>query len=142
MNVRDAMSKTISTAHPSSTVKEVAVMMRGEDCGFVPILRDDRLEGVVTDRDIIVRFCADGGSEANMRTTPISEIMTAKPISVQADASLEDAGHLMATHGIRRLTVLDGTHLVGILSFGNLEQALHAHGACAEEVMLGVTAGA
>lgn len=142
MKVRDAMAKTISTAHPSSTVREVAVMMQREDCGFVPIMRDAHLEGVVTDRDIVVRFCADGGADANMLTTPIGEVMTAMPISVHADSSLEDAGHLMATNGVRRLPVLDGSRLVGVVSFGNLEQALHAHGECAEEVTLGVTAGA
>jgi CBS domain-containing protein len=142
MQVRDAMAKTISTAHPSSTVNDVAVIMRREDCGFVPIVRDDQLAGVVTDRDIVVRCCADEGTESTMLSTPISDIMTAKPVSVQAESSLEDAGHLMAMNAIRRLPVLDGSQLVGILSFGNLEQALHGHGDCAEEVTLGVTVGA
>lgn len=116
-------------------------MMRREGCGFIPVVRDDHLEGVVTDRDIVIRFCADGGGEANMRTTPIADIMTRHPIGIQADAELEDAGHLMAEHQIRRLVVLDGMRLVGVLSFGNLEQALNAHGSCAEEVVLGVTSG-
>jgi CBS domain-containing protein len=142
MKVRDAMAKTIATAQPSTTIKEVAVMMRREDCGFIPVLRGDHLEGVVTDRDIVVRFCADGAPEASMITTPISEIMTTTPIAIRADANLEDAGHLMAEHQVRRLVVLDGARVVGILSFGNLEQAVHAHGACAEEVTLGVTSGA
>jgi CBS domain-containing protein len=142
VKVREPMAKTISTAHPPSTVKDVAVMMRREDCGFVPIVRDDQLAGVVTDRDIVVRFCADGGGEANMLTTPIGEVMSATPTSVRADSSLEGAGHLMAINGVRRPPVLDGSRLVGVLSFGNLEQALHAHGACAEEVTPGVTVGA
>ncbi len=141
MQVRDAMTKTIATAHPSTTIKEVAVMMRREDCGFIPILRGEHLEGVVTDRDLVVRFLADGSAEASMLTVPIADIMTTRPIAIQADARLEDAGHLMAEHQVRRLVVLDGMRLVGVLSFGDLEQALHAHGDCAEEVILGVTSG-
>jgi len=141
MQVRDAMATTIARAEPSTTVKEVAVMMRREDCGFIPIVRGEHLDGVVTDRDIVVRFCAEGLGEGSMLTTPIADIMTTRPISIQADANLEDAGHLMAEHQIRRLVVLDGQRMVGVLSFGNLEQALHAHGACAEEVVLGVTSG-
>jgi CBS domain-containing protein len=142
MQVRDAMAKTIVTANPSDTVTDVADMMRHQDCGFVPVQRDGQLVGVVTDRDIVIRFCADTDPHADMRTTPISEIMSKTPIAIQSEASLEDAGDLMAEHQIRRLAVLDGTRLVGVLSFGNLEQALHARGACAEEVLLGVTAGA
>ena len=141
MQVRDAMAKTIARAEPSTTIKEVAVMMRREDCGFIPIVRGEHLDGVVTDRDIVVRFCADGLAEGSMLTTPIADIMTTRPISIQADANLEDAGHLMAEHQIRRLVVLEGQRVVGVLSFGNLEQALHAHGECAEEVVLGVTSG-
>lgn len=120
MQVRDAMAKTISTVHPAATIREVAEIMKREDCGFVPILRDDRLVGVVTDR----------------------EIMTATPCTVQADASLEDAAHVMAIHQVRRLPVLDGTLLVGILSYGNLEQAFLAHGVYAEQATLGVAIGA
>ncbi len=141
MHVRDAMATTLVVAHPSTTIKEVAVMMRRQDCGFIPIIRDDRLDGVVTDRDIVLRFCADGGTDASMLTTPIGDIMTRRPVGVQADADIEAAGHLMAEHHVRRLPVLDGTRLVGVLSFGDLEQALHARGNCAEEVTLGVTSG-
>ncbi len=120
MQVRDAMAKTISTAHPAATIREVAEIIKREDCGFVPILRDDRLVGVVTDR----------------------EIMTATPCTVQADASLEDAAHVMAIHQVRRLPVLDGTSSVGILSYGNLEQAFLAHGVYGEQATLDVAIGA
>jgi CBS domain-containing protein len=142
MQVRDAMAKTISTAHPAATIREVAEIMKREDCGFVPILRDDRLVGVVTDRDIVIRFCSDGASGRSLVTTPVSEIMTATPRTVQADPSLEDAAHVMAIHQVRRLPVLDGTLLVGILSYGNLEQAFLAHGVYGEQVTLGVAIGA
>lgn len=142
MQVREAMAKTISTAHTTSSVREVAEIMQREDCGFVPVMADGELVGVVTDRDIVLRFCAAGAPSPSVDAMPIGEIMTPGGICVQADASLEDAGHLMAEHAVRRLPVLEDDKLVGILSFGNLEQAVHAHGECAEEVMLGVTVGA
>ena len=116
MHVRDAMAKTISTAHPAAAITGVAEIIKREDCGFVPILRDDRLVGVVADRDIVIRFCSDRASGRSLVTTPVSKIMTAPPCTVQADASLEDAAHVMAIHQVRRLPVLDGTLFVGILS--------------------------
>ena len=68
--------------------------------------------------------------------------MTQGAWTIDADAAIEAAAHEMAVHELRRLPVMQNDRLVGILSYGNLEQALHAEGAAAAEATLGVTHGA
>ena len=140
MQVREAMAKTISTAKPQDTVARVAELMKMEDCGFIPIVNDGHVLGVVTDRDIVMRCLADG--HANVLDETIDHVMTPSTWTIDAGAPIETAAHEMAVHEVRRLPVIEEGALVGILSYGNLEQALHAAGAAATEATLGVTHGA
>jgi CBS domain-containing protein len=140
MKVREAMAKTISTAAPSDTIARVAALMKKEDCGFIPVVDGDEVVGVVTDRDIVLRCLAEGN--ADVLSAPVDRVMTRSAWTIEADAAIEAAAHEMAVHEVRRLPVTENGRLVGILSYGNLEQALHAHGAAAEEATLGVTHGA
>jgi CBS domain-containing protein len=140
MQVRDAMARTISTAGPSDTVARVAGLMKKEDCGFIPVVDGGRLVGVVTDRDIVIRCLADG--HADVLDETVDDLMSPDVWTIDAGAPIETAAHEMAAHEVRRLPVVEGGALVGILSYGNLEQALHGKGAAAEEATLGVTHGA
>ena len=140
MKVREAMAKTISTAAPDDTVARAAELMKTEDCGFIPVVAEDKVVGVVTDRDIVIRCLADG--HADVLSETIDHVMTAGARTIDADAPLEVAAHEMASHEVRRLPVMEKDRLVGILSYGNLEQALHAQGAAATGATLGVTHGA
>lgn len=140
MQVREAMAKTISTATPEDTISRVASIMREEDCGFIPVVREDEVVGVVTDRDLVLRVIADGPAE--VPAIPVGDVMTRSVWSVGADEPIEAAAHQMAEHGVRRLPVMNSGRLVGILSYGNLEQALRAEGPAASEATLGVTQGA
>jgi CBS domain-containing protein len=141
MQVREAMAKTISTAAPDETIADVAALMKQEDCGFIPIVGGGELVGVVTDRDLVLRVMANGAAEAPA-AIPVGEVMTRSVWSVGTDEPIGAAAHEMAEHGVRRLPVMEGGRLVGVLSYGNLEQALHAEGAAAAEATLGVTQGA
>jgi CBS domain-containing protein len=114
--------------------------MQKENCGFVPILDGDALIGVVTDRDMVIRGLA--GEHADLAGEPVERVMTKNAFTIGPDASLEDAAHVMAEHEVRRLPVVEAGALVGILTYGNLEQALHARGRAAAEATLGVTQGA
>jgi CBS domain-containing protein len=114
MTVQQAMTTSISTARPSSTITEVAEMMRRDDCGFIPVLKDDRLVGVITDRGLVIRYLAGDGAHANMLTEQIGNIMMSAPVSVQAGESIENAGRLMAEHQVRRLPLMDNGRLVGV----------------------------
>lgn len=140
MMVREAMAKTISTARPTETLSAVAGKMKAEDCGFIPVVDGYTLVGVVTDRDIVIRCLADG--RVDPRSETVDHAMTPSVWTVKADASIEAAAHVMAEHEVRRLPVIEDDAVVGVISYGNLEQALHAQGAAASEVTLGVTHGA
>lgn len=94
---------------------------------------------VVTDRDIVVRFVAEGADDA--RSLPVSEIMTSTVTVVGPEDDLTAAGEAMRAAAVRRLAVVDGGRLVGVLSHGALVQATECEGA-GRLATLGVTAGA
>jgi CBS domain-containing protein len=139
MKVRDAMAKTISTASPTDTVRRLASVMKKGDCGFVPVVEEGRLVGVVTDRDIVLRCLANGHGDIGHESA--AEIMSPAVVTVAPDDDLEEAAHRMARSEVRRLPVLEDGHIVGILSLGNLVQATEDTGPAVEAV-LGVTHGA
>jgi CBS domain-containing protein len=88
--------------------------MRGLDVGAFPICGDDdRLKGMVTDPDILVRCLAEG---ADPTSTPVSELAEGKPVTLGADDPIDQALQTMIEHGVRRLPVIDGDRLVGMVS--------------------------
>jgi CBS domain-containing protein len=139
MKVREAMARTISTAGPQDTIQHVAQLMKKEDAGFIPIVQDGSLIGVITDRDIVLRCIADAKSD--ILKDPVSACMSKDVVSVSPDADLEEAARLMNQKEIRRLPVVEGNKVVGVLSHGNLVQAAHSEGP-ADTATLGVTRGA
>jgi CBS domain-containing protein len=137
--VREVMAKTICTAKKSDNVERVGRMMKDDNCGFVPVTEDGRVIGVITDRDIVMR-CVSAGHTDTMRTSA-GEVMSTHVISIDVNDTLDRAGELMAGHQVRRLPVVENGQLVGVLSHGNLVQALHGGGA-ALWATVGVTQGA
>ena len=114
MNVRDVMTARPRCAAPDTPLSQVAELMETEDIGAIPILDRDRLVGMITDRDIVVRAVA---KEKDPRGMPSREISSGELVTVGPDQDLSNALHLMAQHQVRRLPVVeeDGT-LVGIVA--------------------------
>jgi CBS domain-containing protein len=139
MLVREAMESRVHAIAPGQSIVEAARMMREAGTGFLPVVDGVRLVGVVTDRDIVVRFVAEGADEA--RSLPVSEIMTSTVTVVGPEDDLTAAGEVMRGAAVRRLAVVDGGRLVGVLSHGALVQATECEGA-GRLATLGVTAGA
>ena len=140
MKVRDAMAETIRTVSPGDTIGDAARAMRDEGAGFLPVVDDDRLVGVLTDRDIVVRCVAEG--DGDPRGVKVADAMSTAVHTITPDDDLDLAGERMADDMIRRLPVVeDGGRLVGILSHGNLVQATGGRGP-AWEATTGVTQGA
>jgi CBS domain-containing protein len=96
-------------------VFEVAVKMKELNVGAIPIVDKDRLVGMITDRDIVVR----GVAEKHPGSTKVEDIMSDKLITISADATTKEAANLMAEHQIRRLPVVEGDKLIGIVSLGD-----------------------
>lgn len=119
MNVSEAMTAQVATAHPGDSVRKVAGVMVNVDSGVVPVVEDGKILGLVTDRDIVLRVVATGGD----LNTPVSQIMSEDVQTCGADDNLADAAAQMANHQIRRLVVTgDKGDLVGILSLGDIAQ--------------------
>jgi CBS domain-containing protein len=115
MHIRDVMTRNPRTVTPNDSIQNAAQIMRDEDTGVVPVVDNGRPVGVVTDRDIVVRAVADG--QVNR---PIREIVTSAVVSATPDMSTREAAQLMSEHQIRRLPVVEGERLVGIVSLGDL----------------------
>lgn len=117
MIVSEVMTAQVVTAKPSSTVKEVAATMARIESGAVPVVDDDRLVGLITDRDIVIRVVAEGlGLD-----TKAADIMTEGVETCREDDNVAEAVAKMGAKQIRRLVVVNeqGRH-VGMLSLGDV----------------------
>jgi len=118
--VRHAMTPCPTSASPDTTALAAARTMRELDVGALPIVDDGELVGVVTDRDLVIRVMAEGRDPA---TTTVGGVFTPAPITVSPDMRLSEARELMAELQIRRLPVMKGAGLVGMLSLGDVALA-------------------
>lgn len=117
MQVKDAMTKDPQVVRPQASLKEAAEIMKSLDVGAVPVCDNDRLVGMITDRDIVVRAEAEGLSPSAM----VDQAMTPGVTFCLEEDDLDSAVKLMEDKQIRRLPVLNAEHrLVGIVSLGDL----------------------
>jgi len=115
--VRDIMTNIVGTLSPSNTIAEVAQQMRLLNVGSIPLVQNERLVGVITDRDIVLRVVADGLDPHQERA---DLHMSRDPITVAPDTPVEEAAQVMARAQIRRLPVVESGKLVGYLALGDL----------------------
>ena len=114
---REIMTKNVRTATRDASLRDVATMMRDGDMGAVPIVDGERLVGIVTDRDIVVRSVCEGKSAA----TPISEAMTSELFTVRPDDFVFEAVRLMGDKQVRRVPVVDDDgSLAGIIAMADV----------------------
>jgi CBS domain-containing protein len=110
---RDIMTKGAECVTETDSLVDAARKMRDLDVGALPICgTDDRLKGMISDRDITVKAVA----EQIDLTQPVSTFAQGKPVTIGADDSVDEALRTMAKHKVRRLPVIDGDRLVGIVS--------------------------
>jgi CBS domain-containing protein len=113
------MTRDVKLASPDQTIQEAAKMMCDCDAGVLPVGENDRLVGMITDRDIAIRAVAEGKS----CDTKIREVMSEEVLYCFEDQELEDVARNMADVKVRRLPVLNrNKHLVGIISLGDLSK--------------------
>jgi CBS domain-containing protein len=118
--VRHAMTETPQTIRPDMNAADAAGLMKSEDVGVLPVIREGELLGVVTDRDLVIRVLAE---RQDPRSIKVGDIATRSPVTVTPDMRLSDARELMEKHQIRRLPVMKDDELVGILSLGDVAWA-------------------
>jgi len=136
MKVKDVMHRGVTWVEPTISIREIARRMRDDDIGSVPIGENDRLVGIVTDRDIICRGVANG---ADCNALTARDVMSKPIIYCRADDDLELAIRIMEKNKIRRLPVIDkDKRLVGILALGDISEIVGQD--AAGEVMRSVSA--
>ncbi len=111
---REVMTKDPASCGASETVTKVAALMKQHDVGSVPVVESDRLVGIVTDRDIVLKVVAD---RRNPEQAPVRDAMTPNPVSCKEDDDLEYALKLMKERQVRRMPIVDGGgRLTGIIA--------------------------
>jgi CBS domain-containing protein len=118
MQVSEVMTRGVRSMSPNESVMQAAQAMQALDVGVIPVCEGERLIGIVTDRDIVVRAVAQG---CVAEATPLSSVMTKDACWCYDDQSVEEATEQMCKAQIRRLPVVDHEqHLVGIVSLGDV----------------------
>jgi CBS domain-containing protein len=119
MRVSEAMTRDVRVANPGQSIREVAKIMADLDAGAVPVGENDRLVGMITDRDIAIRAVALGKGP----DTPVREVMSSEVRYVFDDEDLEHVAKNMGDIQVRRLPVVNREkRLVGIVSLGDIAQ--------------------
>ena len=137
MKVRDIMTSDVATATPDTTLDDIASMMKEENVGAIPVLDDEVLIGIVTDRDIVVRCIADGKDPAECTA---EDVISGNLETVEPEDDVDEAAHIMAHRQIRRLPVVEDGRLVGMLSLGDIavKESDRTAGGALESVSEGV----
>jgi CBS domain-containing protein len=118
MQIAEIMTRDVQLASPKQTVQEAARLMAELDVGAIPVADDERLVGMLTDRDICVRAVAAGKNPSQCK---VGEVMSAEVKYVFEDETTEDLARNMSTLQVRRMPVLNrDKRLVGIVSLGDL----------------------
>ena len=121
---RQIMTGGAECVGENETLVVAARKMRDLNVGALPICgEDNRLKGVVSDRDIVVRCIAEGGDPTTVRA---GELAQGKPVTIGADDDIEEAFRTMVEHQLRRLPVIDGHDLIGMVSQADLAKSLPA----------------
>ena len=121
MEVRQVMTNQVTWVAPDTHIPEVARKMRDEDFGAMPVAEQDRLIGMVTDRDIVVRCVAQ---DVDVRSATARQVMSPKVLYCFDDESVESVLQNMGANQVRRLPVINrDKRLVGVVSLGDLSKA-------------------
>jgi CBS domain-containing protein len=111
--VRDTMTTQPASVERSRPVADAARLMRDQNVGSLPVVEEGRLIGMITDRDIVVRLVAEG---RDLESATVGDSYSDQPVTVEPEQELDEALMLMARHQVRRLPVIEGDRLVGILA--------------------------
>ena len=119
MKINECMCRDVCFVKPECNVYDAARIMNENHIGCIPVCNDEKnVVGVITDRDIVLRGVA---CDKNVKSTPVSEIMTTNVYTCRSEEELEDAQYTMSRNQIRRIPIVDNQNkMVGILSFGDL----------------------
>lgn len=115
MKIKDIMSKEIAFVNSNESIQSAAQLMQQYNVGSIPVCDNNRLVGIVTDRDIALRSVAKGQNEHS-----VGDIMTKHPVTASPETDVHEASRIMGEKQIRRLPVVENNSLVGMVSLGDI----------------------
>lgn len=121
MKVNEFMSKDVVSVSPDTPVIEIARIMKDKNIGSVPVVKDNKVIGIVTDRDIVLR---DVAMAKDINKVTAKEVMTYGVSTVTPETEIHEAARIMSQKQIRRLPVVENNRLVGMLALGDV--AVHS----------------
>lgn len=114
--IRDIMTEECITVTMQDNIYEIAVKMKENDIGFIPVVEGKKLIGVVTDRDLVIR----GYAERRSGSGAVEEVISKDVITVSPDTSVDEAAKIMAKQQIRRLPIVENGNLLAVVALGDL----------------------
>ena len=115
--VRDVMSTDLDMVSPSSKVADAARNMRDSNVGSMPVVDQQKLVGIITDRDITIRVAADGAAPHDVM---VKEVMSSDLVTIGPEQTLAEAAKIMSQNQVRRLPVVENGKLIGMLALGDV----------------------
>jgi CBS domain-containing protein len=116
MQIKDVMSKKIASVAPHDPTEKAAKLMDEYDVGSIPVCDGNKVVGIITDRDIVLR-CVSQNKDLKQ---PVNTFMTANPITAAPTMDVKDAAKMMSEKKIRRLPIVENNSLVGMVSLGDI----------------------
>lgn len=117
MKISEIMTKDVISLSADDTAQHAAQLMKENNIGSIPVNTGQKIIGIVTDRDIILRCVAEG---KDIKMQKVRDIMTSNPVIGDGNISVEDAARIMSERQIRRLPITSNNELVGMVSLGDL----------------------
>jgi CBS domain-containing protein len=117
MQIKDVMTKDVASVFADDSVQRAAKLMNEYNIGSVPVISNEKVVGIITDRDITLRCVAKGEDTKNI---PVRDVMTSNPVTGAPTMDVHDAARIMSERQIRRLPVVDNNNLVGMVALGDL----------------------
>lgn len=117
MKVKDIMSKEVTSLNSEDSIEKAAQLMKQQNIGSIPVCSQQKVVGMVTDRDIALRSAAEGQNSSRQK---IGDIMSSDPVVGTPEMDVHDAARIMSEKQIRRLPIVDNNSLVGIVALGDL----------------------
>ena len=114
--ITEIMSPDCVTVNSQSSIHDAAVLMKDHDIGFVPVVDNRSLIGVITDRDLVIR----GYAHNQPGSASVNDVLTSDVRTINPDTSIDEAANIMASEQIRRLPVVENGQLLGVISLGDL----------------------
>lgn len=115
--VADVMTRDVRSVSPDTTIQEAAAMMKDMRTGPFPVVEGGRVVGIITDQDVVARAVAEGRDQQG---TTVRDVMTTDVLSCSPDTEIREAARTMQQKETRRLVVLEGDRLVGIVSVSDV----------------------